>query len=303
MSRLLVTAIVPIVMCAACAADAPDTAGRNGPLTVYTVNYPLQYFAQRIGGEHIALTFPAPRDGDPAFWKPDLAAIARYQQADLILLNGAGYAKWVDKVSLPVSRLVDTSAAVRERYLRIEGALTHGHGPDGAHAHEGTAFTTWLDLGIAVEQARAVKAALVRAAPQHAGEFEAGFEALAKDLQRVERLTSVAVGAQPGRAVVVSHPVYQYLAQRYHLNLKSVHWEPDVLPGAEAWAELKQLLADHPARWMIWEEEPLAETVAQLQALGVHSVVVDPCGNASEQGDFLDVMKKNLAALRRVYAP
>ena len=66
---------------------------------------------------------------------------------------------------------------------------------------------------------------------------------------------------------------------------------------------LKQLLADHPARWMIWEEEPLAETVAQLQALGVHSAVVDPCGNAPEQGDFLDVMKKHLAALRRVYAP
>ncbi len=229
--------------------------------------------------------------------------VARYQQADLILLNGAGYAKWVDKVSLPTFRLVHTSAALRERYLQIEGARTHGHGPDGAHAHEDAAFTTWLDLGIAVEQARAVKAALVRAAPQHAGEFEAGFEALAKDLQRVERLTTVAVGIQPGRAVVASHPVYQYLAQRYHLNLKSVHWEPDVLPGDEAWAELKRLLADHPARWMIWEGEPLAETVALLQALGVHSAVVDPCGNAPEQGDFLDVMKKNLAALRRVYAP
>ena len=40
-------------------------------------------------------------ENDPAFWKPDDAAIARFQTADLILRNGAGYAKWMKTVSLP----------------------------------------------------------------------------------------------------------------------------------------------------------------------------------------------------------
>ena len=35
-----------------------------------------------------------------------------YQGADLILLNGATYAKWIDRVTLPASKLVDTSAAL-----------------------------------------------------------------------------------------------------------------------------------------------------------------------------------------------
>ena len=70
-------------------------------LTVYVVNYPLQYFAERIGGEHINVVFPAPANVDPAYWMPDAPTIAAYQQADLILLNGARYAKWINKVTLP----------------------------------------------------------------------------------------------------------------------------------------------------------------------------------------------------------
>ena len=62
-------------------------------LTACVVNYPLQYFAERIGGEHINVVFPAPADVDPAYWMPDTPTITAYQQADLILLNGARYAK------------------------------------------------------------------------------------------------------------------------------------------------------------------------------------------------------------------
>jgi hypothetical protein len=54
--------------------------------------------------------FLAPGDEDPAFWQPDDAAIA-FQNADVILMNGAGYSKWAEKVTLPQSKVVDTSAA------------------------------------------------------------------------------------------------------------------------------------------------------------------------------------------------
>jgi len=38
-----------------------------GPLLVYTVNYPLKYFAERIGGEHVRVEFPAPSDNEIGF--------------------------------------------------------------------------------------------------------------------------------------------------------------------------------------------------------------------------------------------
>ena len=84
-------------------ASATEISGR---LTVYVVNYPLKYFAERIAGDHARVVFPAPAEGDPAYWMPDAKTIGAYQQADLVLLNGANYAKWVKKVSLPRSRMV-----------------------------------------------------------------------------------------------------------------------------------------------------------------------------------------------------
>ncbi len=74
-------------------------------LLVFTVNYPLEYFADRLGGDQVEVVFPAPPGGDPAFWSPDPDTIAAYQGADLILLNGAGYAKWLERATLPSSKL------------------------------------------------------------------------------------------------------------------------------------------------------------------------------------------------------
>ena len=135
-------------------------------ISVYVVNYPLKYFANRIGGPYVAVHFPAPVDEDPAYWMPDAETISKYQQADLILLNGAGYESWMDSASLPKSKFCNTSTAFAEDYIALEGAPTHSHGPEGKHAHGETAFTVWLDPTLAVKQADAVRASLARLQPR-----------------------------------------------------------------------------------------------------------------------------------------
>ena len=151
-------------------------------LTVYAVNYPLQYFAQRIAGEQAEVILPVPSDIDPAFWQPDVKAIASFQQADIILLNGAGYAKWVNRVSLPRRKRVDTSTGFRDRYIRTEAGVTHSHGREGDHSHTGTAFTTWLDFTQAAEQARAVAGALSHQRPGSKDVFARNLAALERGL-------------------------------------------------------------------------------------------------------------------------
>jgi zinc transport system substrate-binding protein len=139
------------------------------PLEIITVNYPLAYFAERILGEHGNVSFPAPAGVDPAYWSPEPEIIAEYQQADLILLNGAGYAAWTANATLPRSRLVNTTAALTDQLIPVQSTVTHTHGPSGDHSHGDTAFTTWLDPGIAIEQARAVLNAVVRPAAARGG--------------------------------------------------------------------------------------------------------------------------------------
>jgi zinc transport system substrate-binding protein len=268
-----------------------------GPLSVVAVSYPLGYFAERIGGGRVRVRFPVPAGVDPADWSPDAETVAAFQAADLILRNGAGYAGWVDRASLPRARLVDTSAAIRDRLIPLEGGLSHVHGPAGAHSHQGFASTTWLDPQLAVAQARAVADAFAKARPGQEAAFQAGLAALEADLEALDRHLAAAASALGDVPLLFSHPVYPYLERRYGLEARSLHWEPDQPPSQAAWRELDALLAEHPVRWLLWEAEPSEATRRRLEERGVRSGVFSPCGNAPEQGDYLDAMRSNAAAL------
>jgi zinc transport system substrate-binding protein len=271
------------------------------PLKVYVVNYPLKYFTERIGEDHVEVIFPAPPSIDPAYWIPDIPAILAYQQADLILLNGAGYAKWVDKVTLPQSKLIDTSKEFKDRYITIKGAITHSHGPEGEHAHEGIAFTTWLDFELAVKQAEAILFAVNRKIPEKKRTFEKNFKSLKADLMALDKELMTIVSNASSKPLVASHPVYDYLARRYRLNIKSVHWEPKEIPNREQLDELQNILNDYKAQWMIWEGEPNPESVMKLRSIGVDSLVFDPSSNVPEKGDFLSIMWQNVENLRLAF--
>ena len=294
MRRCLMLALLPLLLVSPPAASAADR------LTVYTVNAPLAYFAERIGGDAVAVVFPVPPGRDPAFWRPPIAVIGAYQAADLVLLNGAGYAAWTEKTSLPRARLVDTSRAFADRLIVTEDAVTHSHGPEGEHSHAATASITWLDFRQAAQQAQAIADALERRLPERAAALEAGMAALEADLLALDRRALEIGKRAAGMPLLASHPRYQYLARRYGLNIESVEWEAGATPGPEQLAELDALREAHPARWMLWEAPPTDGALELLEARGVASIVFATAAGVGPDGDFLAVMQRNLDALARV---
>jgi zinc transport system substrate-binding protein len=275
----------------------------SGPLSVYVVNHPLEYFAERIGGAQVDVVFPAPRDLDPAFWMPPPETIAAYQEADLIIENGAGYARWTGHASLPRGRRVDTSAGFRDRWIALEGGVSHGHGPEGEHSHVGTAHTTWLDPTLAKEQARAIATALVSLRPVARAEFEAGLGALEADLDALDRALALGLEPYSREPVLFSHPVYQYLARRYSLEGRSLDWEPGEMPDERAWNAFGRSIEERPARVLLFEGEPHAEVAGRLSAMGIRIVVFEPAGNRPAQGDWLSTMRSNVERLAAPAVP
>lgn len=298
---ILLSACKPASNDAAPKAEVSATPIQSGKPQVLVANYPLQYFAQRIAGDAVQVRFLAPKDEDPAFWQPDEAAIAAFQKADLILMNGAAYSKWADKVTLPESKVVDTSEKFANSFIEVTDATTHSHGPGGEHSHSGTAFTTWLDFKQASMQARAVRDALIALVPDAKEAMQTNFGALKDELDDLNERMSMLSRRLVQHPLVASHPVYQYLARRYGMNLKSVLWEPENIPDDKAMADLNAILAGHRARWMIWEGEPAKESVEKLALIGINSVVFDPCGNVPDSGDFMSVMKANVEAMEKAF--
>jgi zinc transport system substrate-binding protein len=283
--------IVPIT------AGAPAAA--QDRLSVVSVNYPLHYLAERIGGDLIEASMPFPPDIDPAFWQPTADEIARMQKADLILRNGASYAKWARLAALPRRKVVDTSAGFRDRLITEQSAVTHQHGPQGAHAHGDVAFTTWLDPTQVLAQADAIRSALVRRLPEQQAAIDSNFERLASDLADLDKQLQDALVPVVGSAVLASHPIYQYLGRRYDLEIIPFLWEPATAPPEDDWPALERVAKERGIGWMLWEGAPDPATRQRLEDLGLRVVVFAPAMNLPATGDFLSVMRVNAENLRR----
>jgi zinc transport system substrate-binding protein len=294
--------MLDLIAAALLAGALPDSAAAEKPV-IYTVNYPLYYFTSRIAGDMAEVVFPVPEGIDPAYWMPSPEEIAAFQKADLIIINGAGYAEWIDKAALSENNMVNTSESFSDRYIKIRGVTTHSHGPGGEHSHSGIAFTTWLDHSLAVLQAEAILNALVEKMPDREKELKKRFNDLKKDLVWIDDAFENAVAGKQGQPVIASHPIYQYLGRRYSLNIGSVHWEPGEYPTDEEWKKLEEAIEkyDYMAKWMIWESEPLEKTVKNLESKGITSLVFDPCAGRPSEGDYIDVMKANYETLKKIY--
>ncbi|CAN5665666.1 N/A [soil metagenome] len=300
----IIAILASVALLASCkqeeTAAAVQDHGNHSLLNVAVANYPIAYFAERIGGTEVNVIYRIPEEADPAFWEPNEKAIEDFQNADLILMNGATYSKWADTVSLPVSKVVDTSAAFSDSLIEVKNTMTHSHGKQGEHSHDGIAFTTWIDFNQALQQADAIREALQKLKPAQIELFALNFDLLKQDLLGLDQAMKQVGEKLAGRPIMASHPVYQYWAKRYQINLKSVLWEPEVVPTEEQMNELKGILADHPAKWFVWEGEALEASTVKLKVLGVESVVFNPCGNTPMSGNWLAVMKDNLANMQKM---
>ncbi len=250
-----------------------------------------------MGGESVAVVFPVPNELDPAHWNPDGEAVAAFQSADLVLLNGADYAKWTLRATLPWSRTAVTTRDVEGEYIEIPDAVTHSHGPEGEHAHAVLASETWLDPKLAIAQARVVKEELEKLVPDSADSIKVNFDALVADLRALDEELKSTFASSSG-LWTASHPAFSYIGRRYCLELETVHWEPHEFPSDDQWRKFEELVGVRHSTWMLWVDDPIPATVDRLRTLGVSTVVFRPAGARPDTGDFLTVMHGNVERLQ-----
>jgi zinc transport system substrate-binding protein len=268
------------------------------PLEVFADSYPVAYFAERIAGDAgVEVVLPVPADHDPSLWSPSIEQIAAFQEADLILLNGAGLAGWTATVTLPNARVVDTSADFGDRLIETE-SVTHSHGEEGEHSHTGVASFIWLDPELAAIQAQAIREALEALLPDQLAVLRSNYAGLADDLSTLDARAKEVAALADGARLLASHPRYQYFARRYGLDIVGVSLEPTEAPDPDQLAELDRRLAERPAGLMLWEAEPTMEAREAMRARALTEVVFPTLANRPANGDFVEEMNASLSRLR-----
>ncbi len=270
-------------------------AAQDGPRVV-AVNQVLRDIAERLLEDDAKVVFPVPVGVDPSFWRPSIADISMVQSADLILLNGAGFAAWIDRVSLPRSRIVNTTATIEDQFI-VTKSITHSHGEGGEHSHEGLASYTWLDPNLAVAQAEAIASTLIARDLAAESDVSARLKSLRSELIGLDEKTTAALSDAKGVAMIATHPRYQYFARRYSLSITSVEWEAGEMPSDDQLTELSGLAKELGAQVLIWEARPPREAIVAAEALGLQSVVFEPWAARGSYESFFEAYETAVAGI------
>src|SRR6478736_4215024 len=261
-------------------ADAGDDDGR---MPVTAAFYPLQFAAERVGGEHVrvtSLTRPGVEPHDLELTPRAVGSLARSEAVVYL----AGFQPAVDQ-------------AVRTQAAAAAVDVTPAARLDGKDPH------FWLDPTRLAAVATALGEDFARVDPAHAADYRANAVALVADLDGLDTEFRTGLAQCRTRELVTGHAAFGYLAQRYDLHQEGVAGvSPDVEPDAATLRDLSAHVREAGATTVYSESlvsPALAETVAR--EAGARVAVLDPIEGitgVSRGHDYLEVMRANLATLR-----
>ena len=112
------------------------------PLSVVTTIYPMQYFAERIGGDRVEVVSLVPPGAEGHTFELTARDLLTIGRADIIAMNGLEMEPWLDRalasLASDVSAIVVEAADARSAVPFVEGGDDHGHEEEGEdeHGHE-----------------------------------------------------------------------------------------------------------------------------------------------------------------------
>lgn len=304
MMRRLAPALALLVALSGCADAAGGSAG--GKFSVVTAFYPLQFVAERVGGDVAEVSNLTKPGAEPHDVELNAGQVGRIADAGLVVYL-SGFQPAVDDAVRQNGGDHTFDAASAVQLLSAESADPHAHGDEAGagpeHAEESTSGTDphfWLDPVRLATVAEKVAAAMGAADPDHAAGYTARAAALATELKALDGEFSAGLKTCERRELVTSHTAFHYLADRYDLTQIGITGiDPESEPSPQRLAEVAEEAKEHNTTTIFFEtlvSPKVAETLAR--EVGARTAVLDPLeGLTGENADYFSVMRANLTAL------
>jgi zinc transport system substrate-binding protein len=184
-------------------------------LQVFVGVLPQKYLVDRVGGDRVSVGTLVQPGQDPHTFEPTPRQISSLAGSKLYFQIGLSFeGTLIDRMrsSMPELRIVDTRAGIT--LMPLDAADEQGDAGMDPHI--------WMDPRLAKRQALTIRDALIAADPRGRSSYEAGYEALARDLDSVHAELAAALASLRGKEILVFHPAFGYFAQAYGLKQVAV---------------------------------------------------------------------------------
>lgn len=300
-----------ILAAAGCgSADPADgTAAGSESMQVVAGFYPLEFLAERVGGDLVSVSNLAQPGAEPHDLELAPQQVQEVAEADLVLYLSGFQPALDDAVSenaqdssFDALEATDLADGYEELGPEEEGHEEEGHeeGEEGHEEESGLDPHVWLDPTKYGELAGAVAEQMAEADPDNADTYAANADALIEELAALDEEFVTGLADCERNEIVVTHNAFGYLAEHYDLEQVPIAGlSPEEEPSAQRLAEIQEFAAENGVTTIFYEEAvspEYAQTVAD--EVGAATAVLSPIEVASDGEDYISLMQANLTALQ-----
>ncbi len=310
---VLTLSLLLILLLSACNNNEKNTEiATNEKITIYTTVYPLQYFAERIGGDNINVQSIYPPGADEHTFDPTQKAMIALADSDLFFYIGLGLEGFVENAEKTLKnehvKMVATAEAITADMLN-EG---HDHDDDeDEDIHDDHSDSTldphvWMSPVLSQALALSIKEALIETAPEKKDEFEKNFEKLSDDLDILDSEFSEMASKASTKTFFVSHAAFGYIANTYGLEqiaIAGINSQSE--PSQKQLASLVEEAKRNDVKYILFEQNVSSKltTVVQnevgAESLMLHNLGVLTAEDLQNDEDYFSLMEYNIRTLEK----
>lgn len=258
--------------------------GYPEPLSVFVSVLPQKTLVEKVGGNHVAVTVMVQPGHSPATYEPMPRQIGKLSRAALFFRVGVPFENaWMERIrsANPDLRIIDMRTGIDLRFLEhhehTHADVRRDKGGDQApHDAAERDPHIWTSPPLVKQIARGVRDALIAFDPTNSLEYRRNFDALATELDVLDKDIRALLADIRRRKFMVFHPSWGYFADTYGLTQVSIQTAGKE-PGARALATLIEQAKRERVTAIFVQPQFDQKSATQLaQAIGARVVVADP---------------------------
>jgi zinc/manganese transport system substrate-binding protein len=209
--------------------------------------------AQQIGGPQVnVVSILSNPDQDPHLFETSPGVARDLTDARIVVYNGADYDPWMAKLLAATPK--------PGRVVIVAADLVHKKAGDNPHL--------WYDPATMPAVARAIAAALAKADPDHASDYQARLTTFLASLKPIDEKIAAIRQKFGGATVTASEPVFGYMASALRLKMRNERFQlaimNDTEPSARDVAAFERDLKEHKVKVLFYNKQASNKIVLHL---------------------------------------
>jgi zinc/manganese transport system substrate-binding protein len=231
----------------------PRARAADGKLSVVAAENFYGDVARQIGGDDVAVaSVMSNPDQDPHLFETTPSTVRQIAAAQVVILNGADYDPWMDKLLKASPKPGRTAIVVADLVRKKAGDNPH----------------LWYDPGTMPAAAKALAEAFAKADPAHKDGYAARLKTFLASLKPINEKIAAIRDKFAGTTVTASEPVFGYMAGALGLKMRNERFQLSIMndtePSAHDMAAFQGDLNTHKVRVMFYNKQASNKAVQTL---------------------------------------